>query len=67
LRDRLLASETVGQQDLEALANMRAEAIRDAFLADGDFDAARIAIAAPSATESEDSEWVVMELGVVAE
>jgi hypothetical protein len=67
LRDRLLASETVDQQDLEALANARAEAIRDAFLADGEIDAARIAIAAPSATESEGSEWVVMELGVVAE
>jgi hypothetical protein len=67
LRDRLLASETVGQQDLEALANMRAEAIRDAFLADGEFDAARIVIAAPSAAEPEESEWVVIELGVVAE
>jgi hypothetical protein len=67
LRDRLLASETVGQQDLEALANMRAGTIRDAFLADGEFDVARIVIAAPSAAESKDSEWVVMELGVVAE
>jgi len=67
LRDRLLASETVGQQDLEALANARAEAIRAAFIADGEFDAARIVIAAPSAAEPEESEWVVMELGVVAE
>jgi len=67
LRERLLASEEVGQQDLEALANTRAQAIRDAFLATGDFDESRIVIAAPTATEAEDSEWVTMELGVVAD
>jgi hypothetical protein len=67
LRDRLLASEAVGQQELEALGNARAEAIRDAFLAGGEFDERRVVIAAPSAGEPGDEEWVVMELGVVAE
>ena len=67
LRDRLLASEAVGQQELEALGNARAEAIRDAFLAGGEFDESRVVIAAPSAGEPGDEEWVVMELGVVAE
>jgi hypothetical protein len=67
LRARLLASETVGQQDLENLANARAETIRNAFLANGEFDEGRVIIAAPSASETGDAEWVVMELGVVAE
>jgi hypothetical protein len=67
LRDRLLASEAVGQHELEALGNARAEAIRDAFLAGGEFDESRVVIAAPSAGEPGDEEWVVMELGVVAE
>ena len=66
LRDRLLAAEPVGQQELEQLANTRAQAVRDAFLATGEFEEARITIGAPVAVESEDSEWVVMELGVAA-
>ena len=67
LRDRLLAAETVGQQELENLANARAQAVREAFLASGEFDETRIVIAAASAVESEGTEWVVMELGVVAD
>jgi hypothetical protein len=67
LRDRLLASEVIASQDLEALANARAEALRDAFFATGEFDESRVVIAAPVASEPEDSEWVYMELGVKAE
>jgi hypothetical protein len=67
LRDRLLAAEPVGQQELENLASARAQAVRDAFMASGEFDETRIVIAAPAAVESEDTEWVVMELGVVAD
>jgi hypothetical protein len=67
LRDRLLAAEPVGQAELENLASARAQAVRDAFLASGEFDEARIVIAAPAAVASEDTEWVVMELGVVAD
>jgi hypothetical protein len=37
------------------------------FMASGEFDETRIVIAAPAAVESEDTEWVVMELGVVAD
>jgi hypothetical protein len=66
LRDQLLEAEPVGQPELENLANTRARAVRDAFLASGDFDEARIAIGAPVAVQSEDPEWVVMELGVAA-
>lgn len=66
LRDRLLAAEAVGQPELESLATARAQAIRDAFLAGGGFDEARIAIGEPVAVESPDPEWVVMELGVAA-
>jgi hypothetical protein len=67
LRDRLLASEEISIADLEALAQARAEAIRAAFLASGEFDESRIVIAAPTEVESEDGEWVLMELGVSAD
>jgi uncharacterized protein involved in outer membrane biogenesis len=67
LRDRLLASEVITRQDLENLANERAEAIRSAFMADGDFDASRVVIAAPVQVEKQDGEWVKTELGIAAE
>lgn len=67
LRDRLLAAEAVGPAELAELAAARAEAVRAAFLAGGEFDAGRIALADPVEVKSEDSEWVVMELGVAAE
>jgi hypothetical protein len=67
LRDRLLATEEIGQADLEQLADLRARAIQDAFLADGAFDSSRIRIVAPAETESEDGEWVMMELGLAAD
>jgi hypothetical protein len=66
LRDRLLESEVIDAQDLEALATARAEAIHVAFLAGGTFDESRIVIAEPGEAESEDGEWVVMELGVAS-
>jgi hypothetical protein len=67
LRDRLLAAEQIGPQELEQLANARAEAIRNAFIATGEIDEHRVVLAEPVATESEDDEWVVMELGVAAD
>jgi hypothetical protein len=67
LRDRLLASEPIGQAELESLANARAAAIRQAFLAGGEFDASAITVTEPQETESEDGEWVLMELGVAVE
>jgi len=67
LRDRLLAAEQITPKDLEALGNARAEAIRTAFLENSEFDAGRVVLEAPAASESEDGEWVVMELGVAAD
>jgi uncharacterized protein involved in outer membrane biogenesis len=67
LRDRLLASEEVSEQDLSNLALARAEAIRTAFLASGEFDESRIVMAGAKEVESEDGEWVKLELGVVAD
>ena len=67
LRDRLLAAETVEPADLKKLAAARAEAIQAAFLGGGEFDAGRIQVTAPGEVKSEDGEWVVVELGVVAE
>jgi hypothetical protein len=67
LRDRLLAAEEITPADLEALANDRARAIEQAFLASGEFDSARIRIAEPQEVGSEGDEWVAMELGVAVE
>ena len=67
LRDRLLASEIISPEDLEALAAERAEVIRTAFLAGGQFDENRVVVATAVEVESEDGEWVVMELGVAAD
>jgi len=66
LRDRLLASEPVGANELRELAQARAVAIRDAFLATGGLGEDRMSLAEPVAVESEDDEWVVLELGVAA-
>jgi hypothetical protein len=66
LRDRLLASETIGAAELEALATQRAQAVTEAFLAGG-LDPARITQGEPTESESEDGEWVIMELGVATE
>ena len=67
LRDRLLESEPVTQEDLLGLANARAETIRNAFLASGQFAEERVILTESQQVESEDGEWVVTELGVAAE
>jgi uncharacterized protein involved in outer membrane biogenesis len=67
LIDRLLASEVISEQDLNMLAQARAEAIRAAFLATGQFDESRIVMAEPKQVESEGGEWVKLELGVVSD
>jgi hypothetical protein len=64
LRDRLLASEPVGQAELKDLANARAEAIREAFLVNGEFAAEQITVTAPAEAETDGEDWVVMELGL---
>ena len=64
LKDRLLASEAVGEQDLAELALARADAIRSAFLANGQFDPGRVVISEAKQVQSEDGEWVTLELAV---
>jgi len=67
LRDRLLESEAIGPEELQALATARAEAVRSAFLESGLVAEQRLRLAEPRAVESDDSEWVVMELDVAIE
>ena len=67
LRDRLLASENITTADLESLASERADAIRTAFLANGEFSESRITLGTPAQVESAGDEWVVTELGVATE
>jgi hypothetical protein len=67
LWERLLSSEVISNQDLTALAQARATAISTAFLASGEFNENRVVIAEPKEVESEDGEWVKLELGVVAD
>ncbi|MEE8340036.1 MAG: DUF748 domain-containing protein [Xanthomonadales bacterium] len=67
LKDRLLVSESISEQDLALLAQARAEAIRAAFLASGQFDEGRVVIAESKEVESKDGEWVTLELAVAPE
>ena len=67
LRDRLLEAEPVTAEDLLALATARAETIRSAFLASGQFAENRVIVSEPKEVESEDGEWVITELGVAAD
>lgn len=67
LWSRLLAAEVISDQDLTELANARAEVIRTAFLTSGQIDANRIAISEPTEVESEDGEWVMLELAVASD
>lgn len=64
LRDRLLATTDIGEEELTALAHARAQAIKEAFLADG-YDASRVVVAEPETVKAEDEQWVKFELGVV--
>ena len=67
MRDLLLESEAIGEEQLAELAQARAGAIRTAFLAGGEFAENRVQLAAATTVESEDGEWVTLELGVVSE
>jgi hypothetical protein len=67
LWNRLLASEVISDQDLTDLASARAEVIRAAFLANGQFDEKRVTITEPEHVESEDGEWVRLELAVASD
>ena len=67
MRDRLLAAEIISDQELADLAMARANAIRTAFLASGQIAENRVVIAEPTEVESDDGEWVMLELGVAAE
>jgi hypothetical protein len=64
--DRLLEAEIVSDEDLAALAAARATGIRDAFLAGGNVDSSRITLGESAQVESEDGEWVTLELGVTS-
>ena len=67
LWNRLLVSETISSDDLEALAAARAEAIRAAFLANGEFSEDRVKVIDATRTDSTDDEWIVTELQVVTD
>jgi hypothetical protein len=67
LWNRLLDSEIISEQDLTELARSRAEVVNQAFLASGQFDQSRVVIAEPIEVESEDGEWVMLELSMVSD
>jgi len=67
LWNRLLDSEVIGEQELADLAGARAQVISSAFLADGLFDESRVVIAPSVEVESEDGEWVRLELAVASD
>ncbi len=65
LRNRLLSSEVVGEQQLADLAQTRAQAIRTTLLANGTLDPARVLIAKPVQVKTADQEWVTLKLRLV--
>ena len=64
LWEQMIEAEPVSGEDLSSLANARAQIIRQTFLASGEFAESRIVLADPREVESEDSNWVVLELSV---
>jgi len=58
---------TSRHNDKRAMAQARAGAIKTAFLASGQFDESRVVIAEPGDAESEDGQWVTLELAVAPE
>ncbi|MEJ8566708.1 DUF748 domain-containing protein [Wenzhouxiangellaceae bacterium CH-27] len=67
LRERLVQSQPVEQGELDALGEARAVAVRAALLADGGLDENRVALGPVVPGESEDGDWVVIELEVAAD
>ncbi len=66
LWNQLLDAENVSDQDLADLAQARAQVIKDAFLSSGQFAESRVVIASAKEVESEDKQWVVLELSVAS-
>ena len=62
-----MESEVISEQDLAVLADSRADIISQAFLASGLFEQSRVVIAESTTVESEDGEWVTLELSVVSD
>ncbi|MCW8924660.1 MAG: DUF748 domain-containing protein [Xanthomonadales bacterium] len=66
LWNRLQEAEVVSDGELTTLANQRAEAIHNAFLAEGSIGPERVTIGEPVAADSGDGEWVKLELKVAS-
>ncbi len=64
LRKRLLTTEIVDEQALAELAQARALAIQNAFLANDQLDPRRLIIGEVKAVKSDDAEWVILELAL---
>lgn len=64
LRERLIAVEPVGEADLDALADARAQAIREALVNDGAVAPERIEVAERTSASLNDAGWVPLRLDV---
>jgi hypothetical protein len=67
LWNRLLASEIISDQDLADLATARARAIKAGFLANGLIGEGRIAVVESNEVDSDDEQWVKLELAVASD
>lgn len=67
LWEQMIEAEPVTIEDLEMLANARSKVIHETFLASGEFGESRINLATPKEVESEDGNWVILELSVASE
>ena len=66
LYERVVADENVPQSRIDELAARRGEGIREAILAGGELDAARVVLGEPSSAEAIDDDWIPTELQVDA-
>ena len=67
VRQRLVELQPLSEADFRALADARAGAAQAALLETGGLPPERVQLGEPEAVESEDEDWVTMELGVVAD
>ena len=64
LSSRLLASIRISDQQLLSLAQLRAQTLKNAFIADAKLAEARVRVIDPEQSDSGEAEWVIMELKI---
>ncbi|MGK0499409.1 MAG: hypothetical protein ACJAYG_001046 [Oceanicoccus sp.] len=64
LRDQLLAQEIVTKQDLLALAELRANTVKEAFISHEQLESTRVVVIKSTETDQVEGEWITLNLSV---